>query len=161
MERDDAGIVPHHNSTWRFVMKAVHAIYALALGLATAGLLVTQTAAGHTPGYGVLSLGQVELIGLDTNICALGITQEMSKEGFLVTDRPRVSDAVLEVRVQTNGSLADHSQVEKAHFSAVLVGADDRVLFATGGNERSRNLQELCEDIGDRIAHQLKEKIYS
>jgi hypothetical protein len=141
-------------------MKAVHAIGALVLGLGVAGLCVTQAAVGRTAGYGAYSLGQVELIGLDSNMCALGITEEMSSEGFLVTDRTGVSDAVLEVTVQTNASpLADQSQIERAHYSAVLVGADDRVLFAMGGNEEAPNLQALCEDIGDDIADQLENKM--
>lgn len=142
-------------------MKAAHAVYALVATLGAAGLLMTQAASGRTAGQGVLSLGQVELIGLDTNMCELGISKEMSNEGFLVTDKTRVSDAVLEVNIRTNGSLADHSAIEKAHYSAVLVGAADRVLFATGGEENARNLQELCEDIGDEIASQLEDKMTS
>jgi hypothetical protein len=141
-------------------MKAVHAIYALALSLGAAGLFVTQTASARTLGYGAYSLGQVELIGLDSNMCSFGITEEMSSQGFLVTDRTNVSDAVLEVKVRTDASpLADHSQVEKAHYSAVLVGANNQVLFATGGNEEAPNLQALCEDIGDDIADQLDNRM--
>lgn len=142
-------------------MKAGYAVYALVAALGAAGLLMTQSASGRTPGYGVMSLGQVELIGLDTNMCEIGISKEMSNEGFLVTNKTRVSDAVLEVSINTNGSLADHSEIEKAQYSAVLVGAADRVLFATGGNEEAPNLQELCEDIGDEIASRLEDRLQS
>ncbi len=141
-------------------MKAVHTVYALIATLGITGLFATQ-AVGRSPAQGVRNLGQVELIGLDTNMCELGITQEMSNEGFLVTDKTRVSDAVLEVSIRTNGSVADHSEVEQAHYSAVLVGAADRVLFATGGTENGPNLKELCEDIGDEIASQLGDRISS
>jgi hypothetical protein len=142
-------------------MKAVHTVSALITALGIAGLFATQAANGRVPDRGVRNLGQVELIGLDTNMCELGITHEMSNEGFLVTDKTGVSDAVLEVSIRTNGSLADHSEVEKAHYSAVLVGAANRVLFATGGNEEAPNLQELCEDIGDEIASQLDDRMTS
>jgi hypothetical protein len=142
-------------------MKAAYGAYVLAAALGVAGLLVAQSALGRSPAQGVHSLGLVHLIGIDSNMCELGITQEMSKEGFLVTDRTRSSDAVLEVTIQTNGSISDQSSVERARYSAVLVGMSDRVLFATGGTEDAPNLEELCEDIGDEIANQLEARMTS
>lgn len=125
----------------------------------TASILVLclayiESAQGHD--YNARSLRQVELIGLDSNICALGISEQMRKQGFLVTDRARASDAVLEVEILTDDNgLSDHSKIERAHYSAMLVGGADRVLFATGGHEEATDLEELCEDIGDDIADDL------
>jgi hypothetical protein len=134
-------------------------ITATAIASSVLVLFAAYAASAQTLDYGVRNLRQVELIGLDTNICTLGIADQMKKEGFLVTDRNEVSDAVLEVKVQTDGSLSDHSKVETARYSAVLVGAADRVLFAAGGKQHAHDLEELCEDIGDDIAHQLGDRI--
>jgi hypothetical protein len=122
-------------------------------------MLLAWTASASVYEQGARSLRGVELIGLDTNICAMGITDHMVKEGFLVTDRAASSDAVLEVNVLTDGSLADHGKIEKARYSAVLVGEADRVLFATGGDEEAPDLENLCEDIGDDIADQLNNRM--
>jgi hypothetical protein len=136
---------------------------ALAAFLAVSTLIASHAVSARKldPDPRSLSLYSVELIGLDSNMCEFGISQEMYKAGYLVTDKVGVSDAILEIEVLTNGSALTPKQVEKAHYSAVLVTADDRVLFATGGNERARNLQALCEDIGDEIADQLKDKMTS
>lgn len=106
-----------------------------------------------------VSMDQVELIGLDANMCMLGIREEMSEAGFLVTDNLQVPDAILEVKVRTNGSLHDHAKLENVHYSAVLVGASDRVLVANGGFEGASNLEEVCEDIGDDIADAIEDRM--
>lgn len=106
-----------------------------------------------------VSPGQVELIGLDANMCMLGIREEMSEAGFLVTDNLQVPDAILEVKVVTNGGRYDRSEIENVHYSAVLVGASDRVFVADGGYEGASNLEEVCEDIGDEIADAIEDRL--
>lgn len=100
----------------------------------------------------------VKLIGIKSNLCQLGIREEVTEAGFMVTDNLQVPDAILEVKVTTNGSTRDHSMVEDVHYRAVLVGAGDRVLVADGGYEGARNLEEVCEDIGDEIADAMEDR---
>jgi hypothetical protein len=134
---------------------------ALAVIVTLVLLLAAQaTFARNTQTYPrALSMDQVELIGLDANMCMLGIREEMSEAGFLVTDNLQVPDAILEVRVRTNGSLHDHAKIENVHYSAVLVGAGDHVFVADGGYEGASNLEEVCEDIGDDIADAIEDRM--
>jgi hypothetical protein len=133
---------------------------ALAAFLAVSTLIASHAVSARKldPDPRSLSLYSVELIGLDSNMCEFGISQEMYKAGYLVTDKVGVSDAILEIEVLTNGSALTPKQMEKAHYSAVLLGADDRVLLAMGGVQNSHDLDELCEDIGDEIIKGLDAK---
>jgi len=142
-------------------MKTFHvmtASFALALAALFAGQAAAADRAGSTSVYRAGHLKQVRLIHLDSNLCTLGIKDELKGEGFLVTDKTAVADAVLEVKIETNDSLQDHGKVEKARYSATLLGANNSVLFASGGNERGRNLEELCEDIGDHLADDIENR---
>lgn len=142
-------------------MKTFHLMTA-GLALALAALFAGQAAAADPKGsdsiYRATHISQVRLIHLDSNLCTIGIKEELKGEGMLVTDKAKVADAVLEVKVETDDSLQDQSKVEKAHYSATLLGVGNGVLFAAGGNERGRNLEELCEDIGDHLADDIKDR---
>lgn len=131
-----------------------------ALMLALASVFAGQAAALQSrDAFRVGNIHNVQLVGLDTNLCTVSIKDQLFQKGLLVTDQNKVADAVLEVKIDTDDSLQDHDEVEKAKYSAALVGMNDRVLFATGGNERGRNLEDLCEDIGDQITDDLDEHL--
>ena len=139
-------------------MKAMQVItYALMLALAS--VFAGQAAALSRDAFRVGNIHNVRLVGLDTNLCTVSLKDQLFQKGLLVTDQNRVADAVLEVDIDTNDSLHDHDEVEYAKYSAALVGTNDRVLFATGGNEHGKSLEDLCEDIGDQIADDLDEHI--
>lgn len=140
-------------------MRSLHLITAGFL-FALAALFTGQAAAVDSSRsvYRAGHISQVRLVHLDSNLCTVGIKEELKGEGMLVTDKAAVADAILEVKIETDDSLQDQSKVEKAHYSATLLGANNSVLFASGGNERGRNLEELCEDIGDHIADDIKDK---
>ena len=131
-----------------------------ALMLALASVFAGQaTALQSRDAFRVSNIHNVRLVGLDTNLCTASLKDQLFSEGFLVTEQPKVADAVLEVKVETDDSLQDHGKVEHARYSAALVGRNDRVLFATGGNERGQNLEDLCEDIGDQITDDMTKSV--
>jgi hypothetical protein len=131
-----------------------------ALMLALASVFAGQAAALQTrDAFRVSNIHNVRLVGLDTNLCTVSLKEQLFQNGLLVTEQDKVADAVLEVEIDTDDSLQDHDEVEKAKYSAALVGMNDRVLFASGGNERGKSLEDLCEDIGDQIADDLTEQM--
>lgn len=107
------------------------------------------------------SLQQVRTIWVNADVCPLGISEELEQHGFQVVSNRRHADAILEVDVNTNGRYADHNSVEKARYSASLIGNNNRVLFRTAGKERAHDLDNLCEDVGNEIADSLENVIKS
>src|SRR5687767_13709700 len=94
-----------------------------ALMLALASVFAGQAAALQSrDAFRVGNIHNVQLVGLDTNLCTVSIKDQLFQKGLLVTDQNKVADAVLEVEIDTDDSLQDHDEVEKAKYSAALVG---------------------------------------
>lgn len=106
-------------------------------------------------------IGNVRTMHLATNDCPAGIKKALVQHGFAVLADDRPADARLQVTVTRTGrNLQNIPEFggfgAKASFTAEVIGAQDKVLFATGGQEGSLTSKELCEDIGDELAEKLQ-----
>jgi hypothetical protein len=110
---------------------------------------------------GARSLQEVTSIWVDADVCPMGISEELEEHGFEVTSNRRYADAILKVDVATNGRFSNPDSVEKARYSARLIGDDGDVLFSTAGRETDHDMNNLCEEVGNEISDRLEDAVES
>ena len=107
------------------------------------------------------NLGQVRTMHLNTNDCPHGVKKALREHGFSILENTQDADARLDVNITRTGRNLDQIPEfggfgAKATFTANVIGAEDKILYSTSGNEGSLSSEELCEDIGDEIAEKLR-----
>jgi hypothetical protein len=133
--------------------------------------LVVAALAGITTGGAALaatgittarSLGEVNVVRLQAEDCASGISRALDSHGFTVAPVNEKSevDAVLQVSVNRlpRPQKTLFGKGEEVSYAATLRGARNKLLFSTSGSEESFNMKELCEDVGENIADRLAER---
>lgn len=106
-------------------------------------------------------INKVRTMHLSTNDCPAGVRKSLQEHGFSIQADDQPADAKLVVNITRTGrNLQNVPEFggfgAKASFTAEVIGAEDKVLFATGGEEGSITSKEMCEDIGDEIAEKLR-----
>jgi hypothetical protein len=112
----------------------------------------------HDQGRKARSLSEVGAIRIRGGVCEADIAQHLTDHGFVVANSGS-ANAVLDVDMNTNGSLSRPHSVEEGTYQATLLGANDRILFSTAGHEGAHNLASLCDDVGEDIADRLEDRV--
>lgn len=123
-------------------------------------MCITAMAVGGTalcaaqPAYAqAISMDEVKTIRLETNVCPVKISEELTARGFRVSETGP-SDAVLKVDMSKSASVSNTGRPMPV-YSAKLHGENDALLFMAAGDQEARNPTQLCEGIAEDIANRL------